>query len=542
MSNNQSQNTVFLPEGSKRERGKDAQRMNIMVAKAVSNAVKSTLGPRGMDKMLVDEMGTVTISNDGATILKEMAIEHPIGKMLVELAKNQDDEVGDGTTSAVVIAGGLVSKAENLLDENIHPSIIIKGYKMASEKAVEYFNEISEKVTIEDKQLLLDIAKTSMTGKAAENSSILSGIVVEGIMKISKSNKEIERDQIKIEQKIGGNLSETKLIDGIVLDKEIVHSEMPRNIKNAKILLVSSALEVKEPETEAKIQITSPDQLQAFIDQEEQTLKTMVDRIQATGATLVLCQKGIDDLAQHYLAKAGITAIRRVRQTDIERLAKATGGKIVNRLKNVTVKDLGTAELVYSKKIAGDDMLFIEGCPNPGFVTILLRGTSEQVLAETDRTLTDAIGAVISTIKSGKFVAAGGSSEIEVALRLKNFAKGVGGREQLAIEAFADVLEIIPKTLAESAGLDAIDTIVSLRSKHQDPVNKGYGVDVINGTIADMKKKKIIEPISVKTQAVTSSTEVAEMILRIDDIIAGQANKPRGMPMGMPGGMDMGDM
>jgi thermosome len=542
MSNNQSQNTVFLPEGSKRERGKDAQRMNIMVAKAVSNAVKSTLGPRGMDKMLVDEMGTVTISNDGATILKEMAIEHPIGKMLVELAKIQDDEVGDGTTSAVVIAGGLVSKAENLLDENIHPSIIIKGYKMASEKAVEYFNEISEKVTIEDKQLLLDIAKTSMTGKAAENSSILSGIVVDGILKISKSNKEIEREQIKIEQKIGGNLSETKLIDGIVLDKEIVHSEMPKNIKNAKILLVSSALEVKEPETEAKIQITSPDQLQAFIDQEEQTLKTMVDRIQATGATLVLCQKGIDDLAQHYLAKAGITAIRRVRQTDIERLAKATGGKIVNRLKNVTVKDLGAAELVYSKKIAGDDMLFIEGCPNPGYVTILLRGTSEQVLAETDRTLTDAIGAVISTIKSGKFVAAGGSSEIEVALRLKNFAKGVGGREQLAIEAFAEVLEIIPKTLAESAGLDAIDTIVSLRSKHQDPVNKGFGVDVVNGTIADMKKKKIIEPISVKTQAVTSSTEVAEMILRIDDIIAGQANKPKGMPMGMPGGMDMGDM
>lgn len=542
MNSNQSQNTSFLPEGSRRDRGKDAQRMNIMVAKAVSNAVKSTLGPRGMDKMLVNDMGDVTISNDGATILKEMAIEHPIGKMLVELAKNQDDEVGDGTTSAVVIAGGLVAKAENLLDENIHPSIIIKGYKMASEKAVEYFNEISEKITIEDKQLLLEIAKTSMTGKAAENGSVLSNIVVDGILRISKSNKEMERDQIKIEQKIGGNLSETKLIDGIVLDKEIVHSEMPKNIKNAKILLVSSALEVKEPETEAKIQITSPDQLQAFIDQEEQTLKTMVDRIQATGATVVLCQKGIDDLAQHYLAKAGITAIRRVRQTDIERLAKATGGKIINRLKNVTAKDLGTAELVYSKKIAGDDMLFIEGCPNPGYVTILLRGTSEQVLAETERTLTDAIGAVISTIKSGKFVAAGGSSEIEVALRLKNFAKGVGGREQLAIEAFAEVLEIIPKTLAESAGLDAIDTIVSLRSKHQDPLNKGFGVDVVNGTIADMKKKKVIEPIAVKTQAVISSTEVAEMILRIDDIIAGQSSKTRGPPMGMPGGMDMGDM
>ncbi|HNW05719.1 MAG TPA: thermosome subunit alpha [archaeon] len=537
---NESQNTVFLPEGSKRERGKDAQRMNIMVAKAVSNAVKSTLGPRGMDKMLVDELGNVTISNDGATILKEMAIEHPIGKMLVELAKNQDDEVGDGTTSAVVIAGGLVAKAENLLDENVHPSIIIKGYKMASEKAVEYFNEISEKVAINDKQELLDIAKTSMTGKASEYSSNLGNIVLEATLKISKSNKEIDRDQIKIEQKIGGSLSDTKLIDGIVLDKEIVHSEMPRSVKNAKILLLSSALEVKEPETEAKIQITSPDQLQAFIDEEEHYLKAMVDRIEATGANVVLCQKGIDDLAQHYLAKAGITAIRRVRQTDIERIAKATGGKIVSRIKDVTTKDLGTAEHVYDKKIAGDYMLFIEKCPNPGYVTILLRGTSEQVLAETERTLTDAIGAVISTIKTGKFVAAGGASEIEVALRLKNFAKTVGGREQLAIEAFADVLEIIPKTLAESAGLDAIDTIVFLRSKHQDPANKALGIDVVNGIVADMKKKKVIEPIAVKTQAVTSATEVAEMILRIDDIIAGQSNRPRTPPMGMggmPGGM-----
>ncbi|MFA7708870.1 MAG: thermosome subunit beta, partial [archaeon] len=328
----------------------------------------------------------------------------------------------------------------------------------------------------------------------------------------------------------------------IVLDKEIVHSEMPKNIKNAKILLVSSALEVKEPETEAKIQITSPDQLQAFIDQEEHVLKTMVDRIVATGANVVVCQKGIDELAQHFLAKAGVLAIRRARQGDIERLAKATGAKIVNRLKDVSAKDLGTAEHVYDKKIAGDFMLFIEGCPNPGYVTILLRGTSEQVLAETERTLTDAIGAVISTLKTGRFVAAGGSSEIEVALRLKEFAKTIGGREQLAIEAFAEVLEIIPKTLAESAGLDAIDTIVSLRNKHQDPANKHIGVDVVNGALADMKKKKVIEPIAVKTQAVTSAAEVAEMILRIDDIIAGASSRPRGPPMGMPGGMDMGDM
>ncbi|MDD3244589.1 MAG: thermosome subunit alpha [Candidatus ainarchaeum sp.] len=516
---------AFLPEGTKRDKGKDAQRLNILVAKAVSNSVKSTLGPRGMDKMLVNEMGDVTISNDGATILKEMAIEHPIGKMLVELAKNQDDEVGDGTTSAVIIAGGLVSKAENLLDENIHPSIIIKGYKMAADKAVDYFTDISENITITDKQALLDIAKTSMTGKASEYSSSLANIVVDAILKISKSKKELERDQIKIEQKIGGNLSDTKLIDGIVLDKEVVHSEMPKDIKSGKILLLGTALEIKETETEAKIQITSPEQLQAFIDQEEEQLKEMVDKIVSTGANVLICQKGIDDLAQHYLAKAGITAVRRVRQTDIERLAKATGAKIISRLKDSSSKDLGSAEHVYSKKIAGDDMLFIEKCPNPNFVTILLRGASEQILAESDRTITDAVGAVISSLKSGKFLAAGGSSEIDVSLKLKNFAKTIGGREQLAIEAFADVLDIIPKTLAESAGLDAIDTIVSLRSKHQDPINKGFGVDVVNGTIADMKKKNIIEPLNVKTQAIISATEVAELILRIDDIIAGQSGR-----------------
>lgn len=535
-SNNQNSN-AFLPEGTRRDKGKDAQRLNILVAKAVSNSVKSTLGPRGMDKMLVNEMGEVTISNDGATILKEMAIEHPIGKMLVELAKNQDDEVGDGTTSAVIIAGGLVSKAENLLDENIHPSIIIKGYKMAAEKANNYFTEISENISISDKKALLDIATTSMTGKAAEYSSSLATIVVEAILKIANS-KELDREQIKIEQKIGGNLSDTKLIDGIVLDKEVVHSEMPKDISSAKILLLGTALEIKETETEAKIQITSPEQLQAFIDQEEEQLKEMVNQIVSTGANVLICQKGIDDLAQHYLAKAGVTAVRRVRLTDVERLAKATGAKIINRLKDATDKDLGTAQKVYSKKISGDDMLFVEGCPNPNYVTILLRGASEQTLSEADRTLTDAVGAVISSLKSGKFLAAGGSSEIDVALKLKNFAKTIGGREQLAIEAFAEVLEIIPKTLAESAGLDAIDTIVSLRSKHQDPNNRGYGVDVVNGTIADMKSKNIIEPLNVKTQAIISSTEVAELILRIDDIIAGQSG--RGAPRMGP--QDMADM
>ncbi len=528
MTNSSNQKSEFLPEGTKRDRGKDAQRLNIIVARAVANAVKSTLGPRGMDKMLVDEFGEVTVSNDGATILKEMAIEHPVGKMLVDLAKTQDEEVGDGTTTAVVFAGGLVSKAESLLDENIHPSIIIKGYKMAAEKAVDYFKEISEEISINDKEMLLDIAKTSMTGKASEYSSGLAHIVVDAITKVSDVSKEdLDKDQIKIEQKIGANISESKLIDGIVLDKEIVHSEMPKNIEDAKILLLSSAIEIKEPETEAKIQITSPEQLQAFLDQEETTLKEMVSKIVETGANVLICQKGIDDLAQHYLAKKGICAVRRVKQSDLEIIAKATNAKIVSRLKDVTSKDLGFSKKVYDNKIAGDHMFFIEGCPNPRTVTIILRGTSDQILAETDRTLTDAIGAVLSSLRSGRYVAAGGASEIEVSLKLKDFAKTIGGREQLAIEAFADVLDVIPKTLSESAGLDAIDTIVSLRSKHQDPKNRFVGVDVINGVLTDMKEKKVIEPLNVKTQAITSSAEVAEMILRIDDIIAGsKGNRP----------------
>jgi thermosome len=534
MNESSSQNTNFLPEGTKRDRGKDAQRLNMLVAKAVSNAVKSTLGPRGMDKMLVDELGDVIISNDGATILKEMAIEHPIGKMLVDLAKNQDDEVGDGTTSAVILAGGLVAKGENLLDENIHPSIIIKGYKMAAEKANQFFKEIAEPINIKDKDLLLDIARTSMTGKASEYSTGLANIVVDSILTINKDIENLDRDQIKIVETTGGNLSDSKLIKGIVLDKEIVHSQMPKNIEDPKILLLNTALEIREPETDAKIQITSPEQLQSFLDQEEKSLKDMVSYIVKSKANVVICQKGIDDLAQHYLAKKGICAIRRVKQSDIERIAKDTNARIVTRLKDLQEKDLGHAKKVYDKKIAGEHMFFIEGTPNSSQASILLRGSSEQLLAETNRTITDAIGAVISALKSGGYVAAGGSSEIEASLKLKNYAKTIGGREQLAIEAFAEVLDIIPKTLAESAGLDAIDTIVSLRSKHQNPNNKFIGIDVINGKLVDMKEKNVIEPINVKTQAISSAAEVAEMILRIDDIIAGakkgRSNTSQNMP------------
>jgi len=530
----------FLPEGSKRDKGRDAQRMNIMVAKAVANSIKSTLGPRGMDKMLVDELGDTTISNDGATILKEMSIEHPIGKMLVELAKTQDTEVGDGTTSAVIIAGELVSKAENLLDENIHPSIIVRGYKLATEKAVKFFTDVSEPITIKDKPLLLDIAKTSMTGKASEYSNTLSSIVVDGVLKIYKK-EDIDREAIKIEKKIGGVLSDTKLIDGIVLDKEIIHSEMPKELRAIKIALINSALEIKEPETDAKIEIETPEQLQAFIDQEEETLKKMVSTIVGSGANVVICQKGIDDLASHYLAKKGVIAIRRIKQSDIERIAQATSAKIITRIKDISKSDLGTASIIYEKKIAGEPMVFIEGTKNQGVATILLRGTSDQILAETERTLTDAIGAVISTLRDSRYVAAGGSSEVEVALHLREFAKTIGGREQLAIEAYADVLEVIPKILAESAGLDAIDTIVSLRNKHHEKGGKFIGVDVINSRIFDMKKLNIIEPLSVKTQAITSSCEVVEMILRIDDIIAASSkNKGMMMPPGsMQQGMDM---
>jgi len=532
----QSQNSVAFNEGTRRDKGKDAQKINILVAKAISNSIKSTLGPRGMDKMLVDEFGNVTISNDGATILKEMAIEHPIGKMLVNLAKTQDTEVGDGTTSAVVIAGELISKAEFLLDENIHPSIIIKGYKMASEKAIEVFNSISEPIMITDKELLLNIARTSMTGKAFEYSSLLAKIVIDSILEVNtKDNLDFDRDSIKIEAKLGSSLSETQLIDGIVLDKEIVHPEMPKDVVNAKIAIISSALEIKEPETDAKIQITSPDQLQSFIDQEEESLKNMVDIIKRSGANYVFCQKGIDDLAQHYLAKEGIVAIRRVRQTDIEKIAKASGAKIVTRINDLSQKDLGSLDHIYEKKIAGDNMLFIEGLKLKKYITILLRAGSEQVLAETERTLNDAICAVISALKVGKYVAAGASSEIEVALKLRDYARTIGGREQLAIEAYADVLEVIPKVLSESAGLDAIDTIVNLRSKHQDPKNKFVGIDVLGGRLYDMKELNIIEPLNVKTQAVISSYEVVEMILRIDDIIAAFAkNKGPIMP---PGGM-----
>ncbi len=540
---NMNQPMMFLPEGSRRVLGRDAQRINIMIAKAVANAVKSTLGPKGMDKMLVDDLGDVTISNDGATILSEMQIDHPAGKMIVEVAKTQDSEVGDGTTSAVVLAGGLLGKAEALLDDEIHPSIIINGYRQAERKAKEIAIEIADPLTFDDTKTLRKIAMTAMTGKSAEAESRLADLVVDAVQTVAEKDDakyKIELEHIKIEKKTGASLHESELIKGIVLDKEIVHSGMPRSIENAKIALIDAALEIKETETDAKIEITSPDQLQAFLDQEEGMLKKMVENIQKSGANVVICQKGIDDLAQHFLAKAGILAVRRVKQSDLQKLAKSTGGKIVSRMQDMTKEDLGHAKLVSEKKIAGDNMVFVEGCKNPKAVTILIRGGSNHVIDEAERALNDALGSVTSAIKDGKVVTGGGSTEIEIAMQLREFAKNIGGREQLAINAFADALEIIPKTLAETAGMDPIDTLVGLRARHKGKEGKYLGVNVYEAKIDDMRKLNVIEPLRIKTQAITSASEVTQMILRIDDIIAATSSgKGKGMPdMGGMGGMD----
>ncbi|MCD6478640.1 MAG: TCP-1/cpn60 chaperonin family protein [Candidatus Diapherotrites archaeon] len=526
---------IFLSEGTKRTRGRDAQAINILVAKAVAEAVKTTLGPKGMDKMIVDELGDVIISNDGATILEEMDVEHPAAKMLVEIAKTQDEEVGDGTTTAVVIAGALLERAEKLLDDGIHPSVIVKGYRLASRKAREIATQVADKISIDDKAMLKNIAMTAMTGKSgAEAEESLATIVVNAIMQVAEHTKEgivIDKDMIKLEKKEGATLSDSQLINGIVIDKEIVHADMPKRIERAKIALVDSALEIKETETDAEISISDPEQLQAFIDKEEAMLKDMVDQIKKAGANVVFCQKGIDDIAQHFLAKAGIAAVRRVKKSDMEKLAKATGARIITRLKDLNKEDLGFAKLVQEKKIGGDAMVFVEGCRNPKSVTILIRGGSEHIVDEAERAVNDAIGTVTAAIKSGKIVTGGGSIEMEIAMKLRDYATTIGGREQLAIESFADALEVIPRALAETAGMDPIDTIVELRAKHRGKDGKYLGVDVYRGKLADMSKLKVIEPLTVKTQAIASGAEVAEMILRIDDIIAGSAkSKGKGSP------------
>ncbi len=522
---------LILPEGYTRQVGRDAQRMNILAGKIVAETVRTTLGPKGMDKMLVDSLGDVVITNDGVTILKEMEIEHPAAKMMVEIAKTQEDEVGDGTTTAVVVAGELLKEAEALLDQNIHPTVIANGYKLAAMKAIEKLEKIAIPVDPKDKKLLRRIAETAMTGKGAYVSYAekLADLIVNAVLNVVENGK-VDKDSIKIEKKVGGGVEDSELIKGITIDKERVHPDMPSRVENAKILLLESPIEVKETETDAQIRINSPDQLQAFIEQEEKMIKEMVEKIVQLGANVVFCQKGIDDLAQYYLSKNGIFAVRRVTKSDMEKLAKATGAKIITNLKEASAKDLGKAGVVEEKKIAGDSMIFVENCKNPKAVTILIRGGTEHVVDEIERAVTDAIGDVAAVIENGKVVGGGGAAEIEAAEELRKFAKSLGGREQLAVNAFANALEIIPKTLAENAGLDPIDMLVALKAAHAKGM-KNAGINVEKGKVVDMVREGIIEPLKIKTQALKSASEVATMILRIDDVIAaGKLSKKEESP------------
>ncbi len=514
---------LILKEGTQRTVGRDAQRMNIMAARVIAEAVRTTLGPRGMDKMLVDSLGDIIITNDGVTILKEIDVEHPAAKMIIEVAKAQDNEVGDGTTTAVVLAGELLKKAEELLDQDIHPTIIANGYRMAARKAIEVLDEMAIPVSRDDDEILKKIAMTAMTGKGAEVAiEKLAEIAVKAVKTIAEEvdgKIRADTDNIKIEKRQGGAVEDTELVDGIVLDKEVVHPAMPKRVENAKILLLNSALEVKETEIDAKIRITDPDMMQKFIEQEERMIKEMVDKIVEAGANVVFCQKGIDDLAQYYLAKAGILAVRRVKKSDIEKLAKATGAKILTDLRDIKPEDLGEAKLVEEKKVGDEKMVFVTGCKNPKAVTILVRGGTEHVVEEIARGIEDAIRVVACAIEDGKVVAGAGAPEIEMSLRIKEWAPTLGGREQLAAEAFASALEIIPRTLAENAGLDPIDVLVELRAAHEKG-NKYAGVNVETGKVEDMKEKGVLEPLRVKKHAIESATEVAVMILRIDDVIA----------------------
>ncbi|MBI2584066.1 MAG: TCP-1/cpn60 chaperonin family protein [Candidatus Aenigmarchaeota archaeon] len=538
----------ILPEGTLRQTGRDAQLRNIMAAKAVAETVRTTLGPKGMDKMLVDNIGDITITNDGATILKEMEIEHPAAKMMVEVSKTQEDEVGDGTTTAVVFAGELLKKSEELIEQSIHPTMIVRGYRMAKLQALDILNALGQNISINDQMLLEKIAMTAMTGKGSESAKDrLAQVAVEAVRSVASVENGkvvINKEDVKLEKKQGGALDETELIKGIVIDKEVVHPNMPKRVKDAKICLLDCALEIKETETSAEIRITSPDQLQQFVEQESAMLKKMVERVVATGCNAVFCQKGIDDLAQHYLAKKGVLAARRVKKSDMEKLAKATGARIASSIEEISQEDIGYAGLVEEKKIAGEEMVFVRDCKNPKSVSILIRGGTEHVVDEALRAMEDAVYGVISALEMGKFVTGGGSIEAELARRLRKWAESIGGREQLAINAFAEAVEIIPRTLAESTGSDPIDILVSLRSAHEQG-KVSYGVDVHNGGICDMAAEGVIEPLKIKTQAIKSAAEAAAMILRIDDIITAKSGGGPGMGGGMPpGGMggDGGDM
>ncbi|MEM2974037.1 MAG: thermosome subunit beta [Candidatus Micrarchaeia archaeon] len=538
----QGQQVLILPEGTTRMVGRDAQRTNIAVGYAVASAVRTTLGPKGMDKMLVSEMGDIVITNDGATILTEMNVEHPAAKIMVEIAKTQDKEVGDGTTSSVVLAGELLKNASDLLDKSIHASTILRGYKLAADKALEILNEIAGKVSIDDVKTLNKIAAVSMGTKSVATGSakdVLGEIVVNAVKQVAEVRDgkwKVDLDLIKVEKKAGSQIEDTALIQGVLIDKEIVHSEMPKKLSNARIALLDAALEIEKTETDAKIEITNPEQLSAFLAQEEKMMKDMVEKLAASGANIVFCQKGIDDVVQHYLAKKKIAAVRRVKRSDMEKLARATGARIVTILNDLSAKDLGFAGQIEERKIVGEAMVFVEKCKDPKSVTIFIRASTEHVLNEVERAIRDGMGAVASAIEEGRYVYGGGSIDIEIAQGLREYAVKTGGREQLAINAFADAMEVIPRTLAESAGMDPIDTLVELRAKHKAKAGITFGINVNEAKIADVEKLGVIEPAKVKKQAIMSASEAAEMLLRIDDMISAKARPAGGPGGGGPGG------
>jgi thermosome len=538
---------IILKEGTERTRGRDAMANNIAAAKVIAEAVRTSLGPRGMDKMLVDQFGDVVITNDGATILKEIDVQHPAAKMMVEVAKTQDSEVGDGTTTSVILAGELLKRAEKLIQQKIHPTVITEGFRKASEKAIEILEEMSVKSGIDDAVGLKNAAMTCMSSKlVSESRDMLADICIEAIKAVAEKNENgdwvADIDKVQIQKKEGESIDETSLIKGIILDKEVVSPGMPKIAKDAKILLLQSAIEIQKTEFDAKLQITSPEQIQQFLDEEERMLRTMVDKIVNSGAKVVVCQKGIDDMAQHFLSKAGIMAIRRVKKSDLEKLSKATGGMIYTNLDDVKEEKLGFAGLVEERKIMNDSWIFIEECKDPKSVVILIRGGTELIIDEADRAIHDALCVTRDVVEDQKIVGGGGAPEIEAAIQLRKYAQTLGGREQLAVEVFADSLDIVPKTLAENAGLDQIDVLMKLRAAHQAG-NKFAGTDLETGDVVnDMMAVGVVEPTVVKIQAIKSSTEAASMILRIDDVIAGakSAMPPGGgMPPGMGGGMGM---
>jgi thermosome len=533
------QPVLILKEGTTRSRGKEAQRNNMMAARVIGEVLKTTLGPRGMDKMLVDSLGDITITNDGAVILNKMEVEHPAAKMMVEIAKTQDDMVGDGTTTVVVLAAELLKKAEELLEQNIHPTIIVSGYRKAAQKAVDVINNIAIQVDIEDRATLKKVAVTSMASKAVGAAKEhFADIAIDAVRQIAETRGDkvlADIDNIQVIKKSGKSLFESQLVKGLVIDKEVVHSGMPKKVEKARIALLDCALEIEKTEMSAEIRIRDPNQMKAFLDQENKMLQEMVEKIKGSGAKVVFCQKGIDDMAQHFLAKEGIMAARRVKQSDMEKLARATGGRIISNLTDLRPQDLGVAGIVEERKLGEDKMIFVEKCKDPRSVAIIIRAGLERMVDEAERAMTDALSVVSDVIETNKIVAGGGAVEVEVAKELRKYAASVGGREQLAVEMFADAVEVIPKALAENAGLEPIDIIVELRGAHGKTGGQYKGVNVFTGRVEDMREEGVVEPVIVKEQAVKSATESASMILRIDDVIAG--TKPKGGAGKPPGEM-----